>query len=119
MKKKNLKKLLILNIPYVFVGLFTTKLAEGWRLAEGVNASQKFLHLMTGLKAAFETILPSFHPTDLLFGALVGGALRLAVYIKSKNAKISGRTGSTVQPAGALRKISSHLWTRISGRTSS
>ena len=45
MKKRNLKKLLILNIPYAFIGLFATKLAEGWRLAEGADASQKFLHL--------------------------------------------------------------------------
>ena len=87
MKKRNLKKLLILNIPYAFIGLFATKLAEGWRLAEGADASQKFLHLMDGMKAAFETLLPSFHPADLLFGVLVGGALRLAVYVRSKNAK--------------------------------
>lgn len=87
MKKRNLKKLLILNIPYVLVGLLATKLAEGWRLAEGADASQKFLHFITGLKAATASMLPSFHPAGLLFGALVGGALRLAVYVRSKNAK--------------------------------
>ena len=87
MKKRNLKKLLILNITYVLVGLLATKLAEGWRLAEGADASQKFLHFITGLKAATASMLPSFHPADLLFGALVGGALRLAVYVRSKNAK--------------------------------
>lgn len=87
MKKRNLKKLLILNIPYVFVGLCATKLAEAWRLAEGADASQKFLHYISGLKAATVSMLPSFHPTDLLFGALAAGALRLAIYVKSKNAR--------------------------------
>ena len=82
-----IKKLLILNIPYVFIGLYATKLAEGWRLAEGLDASQKFLHYMAGLGLAMESPLPSFHPADLLFGALVGAALRLAVYIRGKNAK--------------------------------
>ena len=82
-----IKKLLILNIPYVFIGLYATKLAEGWRLAEGLDASQKFLHYMAGLGLAMESPLPSFHPADLLFGAFVGAALRLAVYIKGKNAK--------------------------------
>ena len=82
-----IKKLLILNIPYVFIGLYATKLCQGWRLAEGLNASQKFLHYMAGLGLAMESPLPSFHPADLLFGAFVGAALRLAVYIRGKNAK--------------------------------
>ena len=82
-----IKKLLILNIPYVFIGLYATKLCQGWRLAEGLDASQKFLHYMAGLGLAMESPLPSFHPADLLFGALVGAALRLAVYIRGKNAK--------------------------------
>ena len=82
-----IKKLLILNIPYVFIGLYATKLCQGWRLAEGLDASQKFLHYMAGLGLAMESPLPSFHPTDLLFGAFVGAALRLAVYIRGKNAK--------------------------------
>lgn len=82
-----IKKLLILNIPYVFIGLYATKLCQGWRLAEGLDASQKFLHYMAGLGLAMESPLPSFHPADLLFGAFVGAALRLAVYIRGKNAK--------------------------------
>ena len=82
-----IKKLLILNIPYVFIGLYATKLCQSWRLAEGLDASQKFLHYMAGLGLAMESPLPSFHPADLLFGAFVGAALRLAVYIRGKNAK--------------------------------
>ena len=87
MNTRKLKKALILNIPYAVIGLYATKLAEGWRLAEGLNASQKFLHYMAGLGLAMQSPLPSFHPADLLFGAFVGAALRLAVYIKGKNAK--------------------------------
>ena len=83
----NVKKLLLPNIPYVFVGLFATNLGEAWRLAEGADASQKLLHLMDGLNAAFMNPMPSFHPADLLVGAAVSGILRLAVYIKGKNAK--------------------------------
>ena len=84
---KNLKRLLLLNFPYIFVGLFATNLGEGWRLAEGVNSSEKLLSFMTTLPAALQNPLPSFHPLDLLVGILCGGALRLAVYLKGKNAK--------------------------------
>ena len=87
MKKRNLKKLLILNIPYVLIGLYATKLVEGWRLAEGMDASQKFLHYPGGLGAAFQSPFPSFHPVDLLIGLALAGLLRLAVYIKGQNAK--------------------------------
>ena len=69
------------------LGLYATKLGQLWRLAPGADASQKLLHLMDGLTAAFASYLPSFHPSDLLVGLFCGGALRLAVYIKGKNAK--------------------------------
>ena len=81
------KKLIILNVPYVLVGLFATKLGEAWRLAEGANASEKLLHVMGGLTAAFRSPLPSFVPADLLIGILCGCLLKLAVSIKGKNAK--------------------------------
>ena len=77
----NLKKALLPNLPYALIGLFATNLGEAWRLAEGVNASEKMLHIMDGLTAAFSNPLPSFHPADLLVGAVAGGILRLAVYI--------------------------------------
>lgn len=83
----NLKKHLIPNIPYVVIGLFATNLGEGWRLAAGSNASEKLLHIMDGLSAAFANPLPSFHLADLCIGAAEGGFLRLAVYLKGKNAK--------------------------------
>ena len=83
----NLKEALLPNISYMLIGLFATNLGEAWRLAEGVDVSEKLLHIMDGLTAAFANPLPSFYPGDLLVGAAAGGILRLAVYIKGKNAK--------------------------------
>ena len=79
MKQVNIKKLVIPNIPYFVLGLYATKLGEAWRLAAGADASQKLLHIMDGLAAAFQSPLPSFYPADLLIGLLCGAALRLAV----------------------------------------
>ena len=89
MNTKKLKKQLILNIPYIILGLAATNLGEAWRLAAGVNASQKVQSLvLDGVFAtAFSNPLPSLHPMDLLVGAACGAALRLAVYLKGKNAK--------------------------------
>lgn len=87
MNTTRLKKLLILNTPYVVIGLYATKLGEAWRLAEGTDASNKFLHLMDGLSAAFRSPFPSLYPADLLIGIVVGCLLRLAVYEKGRNAK--------------------------------
>ncbi len=89
MKSKKLKKLLILNIPYVIVGLVATNIGEAFRIAAGSNASEKVQHVILDgcFATAFADPLPSFHPADLLIGALIGVVLRLAVYIKSKNAK--------------------------------
>ena len=83
------KKLLILNIPYFLVGLFCTNLGEAWRIAWGSNMSEKVqgLVLYGGFSTAFSNLLPSFHPFDLLIGIACGAGLRLAVYIKGKNAK--------------------------------
>lgn len=87
MNTTRLKKLLILNTPYVVIGLYATKLGEAWRLAEGTDASNKFLHLMDGLSAAFRSPFPSLYPADLLIGIVVGCLLRLAVSEKGRNAK--------------------------------
>lgn len=89
MKKKNLKKLIILNIPYVIVGLFATNIGEAFRIASGTNASEKVQSLVLDgcFGAAFANPMPSFNPIDLLVGLAIGGILRLAVYMKSKNAK--------------------------------
>lgn len=87
MSKINLKKLLILNIPYILVGLFATNFGEAWRLAEGTDSSAKILSFFYALPVALGNPLPSFHPLDLLVGIACGAGLRLAVYLKSKNAK--------------------------------
>ena len=87
MNSSKLKKKLILNLPYFLIGLYATKLGEAWRLAEGADASQKFLHLIDGFTAAFQSPRPSFHPSDLLIGLVIGCVLRLLVYEKSRNAK--------------------------------
>lgn len=81
------KKQLILHIPYVIMGLIATNLGEAWRLAEGTNASEKILSLMTTIQTAFANPLPSFHPLDLLIGVGCAVIFRLAVYMKGKNAK--------------------------------
>ena len=87
MKQVNVKKLALSNLPYGVIGLFATKLGQAWRLAEGADASQKLLHLLDGISAAFQNSLPSFHPFDLLVGLVCGVLLRVAVYYKAKNAK--------------------------------
>lgn len=81
------KKLLLTNLPYLFIGLLGTKLGWAWRLAEGSDPSQKVLHLTASLSMAFQTLIPSFHPFDLCMGAILGAAIRIAVYIRGKNAK--------------------------------
>ena len=87
MRKIKIKKTVLLNIPYVFIALLATKIGQGWRLAPGSDFASKMLHLLEGFQAAFRTALPSFHPTDLLIGVLLALILRLAVYIKGRNAK--------------------------------
>ena len=87
MMSKKTKRLLILNVPYFIVGLFATNLGEAWRLAEGADMSAKLLGFFHALTAALSNPLPSFHPADLLVGISCGAALRLAVYLKGKNAK--------------------------------
>ena len=87
MKNVNYKKLLIPNIPYVFITLLATKLGQAARLAPGFDFSSKALHIMDGLTMAFENIMPSFHPIDLLVGVAAAAIIRLAVYVKGKNAK--------------------------------
>lgn len=84
---KKLKKLLILNIPYLVLGLLFTKLPEAWRYASGVDLGQKILNLGEGFSKAFAVPLPSFYPADLLIGLAIGGLLRLVIYVRSKNAK--------------------------------
>lgn len=81
------KKLLIRNLPYVIIGLYCSKLGQAWRFAQGASFSEKLLHIVNGLEAAVSSPLPSLVPSDLLIGACCGLLLRLAVYLKGKNAK--------------------------------
>ena len=87
MRNINFKKLILPNIPYVFIALLATKISEAVRLAPGADASAKLLHIMDGLHTAFQSAAPSFHPIDLCVGIAAAIAIRLAVYIKGKNAK--------------------------------
>ena len=86
--KPEIKKLLILNLPYLlFVWLFD-KVGAAVRLSPGADASAKLLHLGDGFTAAFSSIAPSFHPIDLLIGIAGAVIVRLIIYTKGKNAKM-------------------------------
>lgn len=87
MTKKELKRLIILNIPYLVIGLVATNIGEAWRMAVGFDSSEKILSFFTALRTAFQNPLPSLYPLDLLIGLCAGVAIRLAVYLKGKNAK--------------------------------
>jgi type IV secretion system protein VirD4 len=87
MKKVNYKKLILPNIPYVFIALIATKLGQAFRLAPGMDFSSKLLGIMDGFSMAFQNIMPSFHPIDLLVGVAAAAIIRLVVYFKGKNAK--------------------------------
>ena len=85
--KPEIKKLLILNAPYlIFVYLFD-KIGQAARLAPGADMSAKLLSIGDGFTAAFSNVLPSLHPIDLLIGIAGAAIIRLAVYVKGKNAK--------------------------------
>ena len=87
MNKKKFTKLLALYLPYLVIGLAATNLGEAWRLAEGKELGDRIVSLIDTLPAAFANPLPSLHPLDILVGICCGAGLRLAVYLKSKNAK--------------------------------
>lgn len=84
---EKIKKQVILHIPYLFIALFMTKGVQGFRLAGGEDLSEKLLHIGDGFSCAFESFVPSFHPTDLLLGIIIAICIRLMVYVKGKNAK--------------------------------
>ena len=86
-KQLDIKKLLLLNMPYILMGLFATNFGEAWRMAVGADASAKMLSFFSTLPVALASWWPSLHPLDLVVGLCCGGGLRLAVYLKSKNAK--------------------------------
>ena len=87
MTTKKLTKLLALYLPYLLLGLVATNLGEAWRLAEGKELGDKIMSMMSTVPLAFANPLPSLHPLDLLVGLCSGAGLRLAVYLRGKNAK--------------------------------
>ena len=87
MTTKKLTKLLALYLPYILLGLATTNFGEAWRLAEGKELGDKIMSMMGTIPLAFANPLPSLHPLDLLVGLCCGAGLRLAVYLRGKNAK--------------------------------
>lgn len=87
MTTKKLTKLLALYLPYILLGLVATNFGEAWRLAEGKELVDKIMSMMGTIPVAFANPLPSLHPLDLLVGLCSGAGLRLAVYLRGKNAK--------------------------------
>ena len=87
MTTKKLTKLFALYLPYILLGLVATNFGEAWRLAEGKELGDKIMSMVGTLPLAFANPLPSLHPLDLLIGFFCGAGLRLAVYLRSKNAK--------------------------------
>ena len=87
MTTKKLIKLLALYLPYILLGLAATNFGEAWRLAEGKELGDKVMSMMGTVPLAFTNPLPSLHPLDLLVGLCCGAGLRLAVYLRGKNAK--------------------------------
>ena len=87
MTTKKLTKLLALYLPYILLGLVATNLGEAWRLAEGKELGERIMSMMGTIPMAFANPLPSLHPLDLLVGLCCGAGLRLAVYLRGKNAK--------------------------------
>ena len=87
MTTKKLTKLLALYLPYLLLGLAATNLGEAWRLAEGKELGERIMSMMGTIPMAFANPLPSLHPLDLLVGLCCGAGLRLAVYLRGKNAK--------------------------------
>ena len=87
MTTKKLTKLMALYLPYILLGLAATNFGEAWRLAEGKELGDKIMSMMGTIPVAFANPLPSLHPLDLLVGLCCGAGLRLAVYLRGKNAK--------------------------------
>ena len=87
LNKSTLIRHLIRSIPYLLIALLTTKLSLAWRTSSGSGLSAHIMSFLSMLESAFQSPWPSFHPADLMFGAVCGGLLRLAVYLKGRNAK--------------------------------
>ena len=97
--KPDLKRILLLNLPYLFFVYLFGKLGQAYRLAAGVGFSEKVLHCLDGFTAAFASAVPSLHPFDLCIGIVGAALMRLAVYMKkAKTLKSTARAWSTAAP---------------------
>ena len=119
MNKPDVKRLILLNLPYVFAFYFADKIAAVFRLAPGTEFIDKLTNGFAVFGSAFANPLPSFHPVDLLIGLIAGALLKLAVYVKGKNRK-KFRQGERIRicTMGVSRRTSSRTWTRSSRTTS-
>jgi len=102
----NMKKLFLLNLPYLLFVYPFDKLAQAFRLAPGADLSGKLLSIGDGFTAALSSPWLSFHPTDLLIGIAGAVFLRMAVYLKGKTPRNTATGSSMVLPAGVRRRIS-------------
>ena len=85
--KINVKQIIIKALPFVIMGLFATKLGQAYRLADGAAFADKIMGIGGGFGLAFQSMMPSLHPFDLLIGAACGGGFKAFMYFKGKNAK--------------------------------
>ena len=100
-KQLDIKKLLLLNMPYILMGLFATNFGEGWRMAVGADASAKMLSFFSTLPVALASWWPSLHPLDLLVGLCCGAGLRLGcVPEKQERQEVPARYGVWQRPLG-------------------
>ena len=97
---------------YLLLGLVATNFGEAWRLAEGKELGEKIMSMMGTIPVAFANPLPSLHPLDFLAGLCCGAGLRLAVYLRGKNAKKYRHGMEYGSAGGALRRILSRSWLR-------
>ena len=107
---QNTKRLVLLNLPYVLMGLYATNLGYAWRLSVGADFSEKVMSLMSVLPGALGRIVPSFHPLDLAVGLCCGAGLRLAVYLKARTPRSTAMAANMVRLVGGRPKILSRMW---------
>ena len=113
-KQLDIKKLLVLNLPYILMGLFATNFGEGWRMAVGADASAKMLSFFSTLPEALASWWPSLHPLDLLVGLCCGGACGWRSISRARTPRSTGMAWSTAPPAGEPMRILHLISTRYS-----
>ena len=109
-KKLDIKRLILLNLPYVFASYFVNKLSAVFRLAPGDDLLGKLTGGFANFGSAFANPFPSFNSIDLLIGVAAGALLKLGVYMKGKTARSSVKVKNTDLPDGANRRTSDRTW---------